>query len=279
MDIKPKLGIGSVQFGTSYGISNRNGQTSEEEVKRILNVASLNQIKLIDTAVAYGNAEQVLGKCDISDFEVVSKFMPPGIGNSLEQQLNQSLEKLNLSFLYGYLAHRPMSLVDSPQLWEQLLSLKRNGLIKKIGYSLNEPVELELLLRSGFFPDIIQVPFNIFDRRFEGLLTDLVRSGCEVHSRSVFLQGLFFMPPDQLSSFFDSVKALIVKLQTSTTNLAGDLLKFVLDKPFIHRVIIGVNDSKQLESNLNAINESSDLFNIIESISENILIPSRWPKN
>jgi hypothetical protein len=40
MQVSDKLGLGTVQFGLSYGISNKNGKTSDEEVQKILKTAS-----------------------------------------------------------------------------------------------------------------------------------------------------------------------------------------------------------------------------------------------
>ena len=56
-----KLCLGSVQWGSKYGISNTNGQTSVDEVSKILKEARLNGIQLIHTASSYGNAENILG--------------------------------------------------------------------------------------------------------------------------------------------------------------------------------------------------------------------------
>ena len=84
-----KLGLGTVQFGLPYGISNANGQTSAEEVKAILQAAAQHGISLLDTASAYGNAEAVLGKNDLRNFRIVSKYITPVAENSIEQQLQQ----------------------------------------------------------------------------------------------------------------------------------------------------------------------------------------------
>src|SRR5690606_20491882 len=131
----------------------------------------------------------------------------------LSVQLNQSLIKLGLNSLYGYLSHRPMSFLDHPNQWDELIMFKIEGKVEKIGFSLNELEELEQLVNKGFFPDLVQVPYNYFDRRFEGAMKDLKSRGCEIHTRSTFLQGLFFMNPRDLNDFFAEVKPIIVQLQ------------------------------------------------------------------
>ena len=48
MKLSEKLGLGTVQFGLSYGISNNSGKTSEKEVQKILNFAETNNINIQD---------------------------------------------------------------------------------------------------------------------------------------------------------------------------------------------------------------------------------------
>ena len=110
-----KIALGTVQFGTDYGVSNREGQTDAREVERILDTALEFGIDLIDTASAYGNAEQVLGRYDLSSFKVVSKFMPPPEGAAIAGQLGTTLSNLRVDSLYGYLAHRPDDLLENEE--------------------------------------------------------------------------------------------------------------------------------------------------------------------
>lgn len=273
-----KLGLGTVQFGTDYGISNKTGKTQGHEVEKILNTAKENHINYIDTASAYGNAEQVLGQLDLNEFRVVSKFMPPKKGSTIADELQQSFENLNLNRLYAYMAHRPISLLEDSDFWKDLNTLKSKRLIEKIGYSLNAPNELNQLLDKGYIPDIVQVPFNYFDQRFENQLLDLKHKGCEIHTRSTFLQGLFFMKPNELSTFFDEVKPVLKKLQEVHKKLGAALLDYVIQKDFIDHVIIGVENNAQFLKNISAVNHSKGIKALEVAISDRILMPSNWPQ-
>jgi aryl-alcohol dehydrogenase-like predicted oxidoreductase len=57
-----KIGLGSVQFGFDYGISNLEGKVPGEQVKRILDAAAESGIRVIDTASLYGDSESILGR-------------------------------------------------------------------------------------------------------------------------------------------------------------------------------------------------------------------------
>lgn len=277
-ELVQKIGLGTVQFGIPYGISNQTGQTSSEEVSTILDLAREKGIQVLDTASAYGNAEKILGQNNLSAFKLVSKFMPPEDGSTISDQLAKSLDDLGIASLYGYLAHRPDHLAKNLHLWNELISLKENGNIQKIGLSLNRPEELEKLLKKGIVPDIIQVPFNYFDRRFKKWMISLKDEGCEIHTRSAFLQGLFFMDVKKLDSHFVEVVQLLEHLQKNVHNLPGALLNFVLEQPFTDTVVVGVENRQQFIENLESVAMFERLPELRQDISESIVIPSTWPK-
>lgn len=275
-----KIGLGTVQFGTMYGISNTTGQTSIGEVEKILHTALDKGIQVIDTASAYGKAEEILGNYDLTRFKIVSKFIPVIKKNTITNQLQDSLSKLHLNSIHAYLAHRPMSLTEDTNQWNELQNLKEMGKVKKIGFSLNSPGELELLLKKKMIPDLVQVPYNYFDNRFRNYMIQLKGIGCEIHTRSTFLQGLFFMNPHNLPPFFDEVKSAITNLQLKyKSDLANVLLKYVTSFEFIDHVIIGVESEAQLIDSLRQNNSTQKLSQYNKTISELILMPSNWPVN
>jgi len=279
MNLNNKIGLGSVQFGIPYGVSNSVGQTSPEEVAKILYYSNKSGITIIDTASAYGNAECILGGNDLNRFKIISKFLPQEESDSIGLQLNKSLSNLRIDSLYGYLAHRPLNLIKNQKQWEELLTLKQEKKIRKIGFSLNDPHEFEMLYQKGMIPDLVQVPYNYFDNRFKNILIDLKADGCEIHTRSAFLQGLFFTNVKNLSSFFNEVKNEIEGLQIKyDTMLPGVLLKHVLSLSFIDVVIMGVENEKQLINNLININSAPLLESNNFNYSESVISPINWPK-
>lgn len=274
---KVRLGIGTVQFGVNYGISNTTGQTSLDEVSKILTLALENNIKLLDTASAYGESEKMLGNFDLSKFKVVSKFIPPEKEDFIEKQLQQSLTNLKIDTLYGYMAHRVSDVIENPIRWEEMIKLKESGLIKKVGFSFNTPDEVEKILELDMRPDLVQIPYNYFDQRFEKQIAIFNSMGCEVHTRSAFLQGLFFLSKEKLMPKFAQVAPIILSMQMKYKhNLAGALLNYCLSNPCIDHVIIGLNDSKQFIDNLKSMNNAESLQKIDVKIPDYITTPSRW---
>lgn len=279
-----KLALGTVQFGLEYGISNQSGKTSLREVGHIFETANAYGINMLDTAQAYGDSEDVIGKLNKNRFEVITKLHP----NELNKQdardmVTSSMERLGSLSLYGVLFHDAQSALTHPEAVEALKSKKLDERIKKYGYSVYTPEELEQLLAAYGVPDLMQVPFSHLDRRFEHHLKTLKQKGVEIHTRSTFLQGLFFMNVNELSDFFNPVKEYIGRLQSSFKNmseLAAYLLKFAVEQPFIDKIVVGVNDARQLNENLCALSRVEETIDLeVPSVNSKILMPNLWPKN
>ncbi len=272
-----RLALGSAQFGLPYGISNENGIVPPELLSEILIYCQRVGISVVDTAAAYGDAERNLGKQGVDDFKVVSKFY--GVSNQLEfeSRLKETLKNLRLKQLYGYLAHRPTELIENVWQWDLLLKKKEEGQVGKIGYSLNFPDELHRLLDRGFTPDLVQLPFNYLDRRFEEDIRSLKELDVEVHARSAFMQGLFFSEPNSLPAFFDPVKPFLTMFQEDTASLVGTLLKFVLENKSIDKVVIGVETPQHLQEIVESIPIARSSTLPIPSLSDRILSPVNWP--
>jgi aryl-alcohol dehydrogenase-like predicted oxidoreductase len=276
IDKASKIGLGTVQFGIDYGISNTNGVTNEIEVSNILELAKSRGVDTIDTAFLYGDSQKKLGKNDLSSFKVVSKFSTTN-EDEFNEQLTQTLNDLNLDKIYAFLSHNSSDVISNPKLWDLLNESKEKGVVSKIGFSLNTPEELELILKKGFFPDLIQIPYNYLDNRFEKQAEKLKLKGCEIHSRSTFLQGIFFRDVETLPSFYDEIKPIIKKIQQSF-NVSESLISFVKSQNFVDKIILGVENSNQLEMNLKVGKKINELEKLGRPISREILMPMFWPK-
>ena len=255
-----KLALGTVQFGQSYGVANKVGQVSAAEAKAILEYAASNGIKMLDTAIGYGESEQRLGEIGIPDWQVVSKIpaVPDGCGDIsgwVSESVRSSLQRLGVPRLYGLLLHKPLQLLgaDGGRIYAALQQLKGNGLVQKIGVSIYAPVELDDLYRRYNF-DVVQAPFNLLDRRLidSGWMSRLVDKGTELHVRSVFLQGLLLMLPHERPTKFNRWQALWTAysewLRAAKLTPLQACVRYSVSFPEISRVIVGVDNSDQLRS-------------------------------
>ena len=59
-------GLGTAQFGMKYGIANRSGRPEQAEVSDLLALARAGGATILDTAIASGDSETVLGRAGIA---------------------------------------------------------------------------------------------------------------------------------------------------------------------------------------------------------------------
>lgn len=282
MDKRSKIALGTVQFGLQYGIGNVEGKTNSIEVSKILNVAHIEGIRLLDTAQAYGDSEKVIGRLHKNRFRIITKINPnKAESRSAEVLVQQSLENLNLNSIYGLLFHSAISAFENPKIVAELKELRKRGIIQKLGFSVYTPSELEQLISKYGIPDIIQIPFSHLDQRFEKLAMDLHKVGVEIHTRSTFLQGLYFRDTYQLHEFFNPISSYVDQLRSrfiDNGQLARTLLSFSLSKDYIDSVVIGINNQFQLIENLREHESTEiDLPLVPKNIPEKILMPYLWP--
>ena len=254
-----KLALGTVQFGVDYGIANQEGRTKLDEARAILRTAFKSGIDTLDTAIAYGDSEQRLGEVGIENWHVISKLpsIPEDCNNItgwVVESVNASLARLKIKKLSGLLLHRPMQLLESngSELYGAMKAIKTMGLVEKIGVSIYEPKELDLLW-PYFDLDIVQIPFNILDRRMlsTGWLKKLHEADVEIHVRSIFLQGLLLMEPAGRPAYFQRWQSLWQLwdrwLDEENLQPAEACIRYALSFPEISKVIVGVDNQEQLE--------------------------------
>ena len=285
-----KLALGTAQFGLAYGIANTGGQVSAEAAGKILSRARAAGMDTIDTAVAYGESEQRLGEAGVGGWDVVSKL--PAIPDDcadvqgwVTTHVDASLARLRVPRLRGLLLHRPGQLLEANgrQLYQALLQLKDTGKVEKIGISIYEPSELDSLCVDYVF-DLVQAPFNVFDRRLatSGWLHRLHADGVEVHVRSAFLQGLLISAAGKSPTGFERWAPLWSAWKAwnidAGLNPLQAALGHVLSYPEIGRVVVGVDSLKQLNEILACAQSGQQRApETLATIDPDLLNPARWP--
>lgn len=281
-----KIVLGTVQFGVNYGINNTSGQVTPEEVCTILEIAEKAGILTLDTSSGYGASETVLGKSlkeTGTRFNIVSKY--PRCEASVRSTFEKSLANLCVDNLYGYLAHHFDFFLEQPSLFDDMIALKEEGKIQKVGFSLYTVAQLQYLLDHNVKFDILQFPYNIFDRQFEPYMEELVKRGVEIHTRSAFLQGLFFKDTKALPSKLVPLKPYIDNLHRycQDNSIAIEELAFgyVLANDNVKGALIGVDNHHQLESNIRVAGkvlrqEDIDFIKSIDVKEKELLNPVNW---
>ncbi len=287
-----KLSLGTVQFGLNYGISNISGQPNQQEVNEIVEYVYDNGINCFDTAQAYGNAEEVLGKAvdKRADIFIISKLKSKLFLNNAISNIDKSLKNLNKNSLYGLLLHDSELLYN----WKSEYTILVNNLIKDnkikyFGVSIYTSEDFELAISN---PSIkfIQIPFNIFDQRAirNKWFEKAKENNKLIFIRSIFLQGLFFMNIDKLPTNLTNAKQFLIKLNEYCIKL--NLSKSELALNFVDTVakesilLFGCDTINQAQENINNYKnlkqlDNDTIQNIIKdftNIDEDIYNPTKW---
>ena len=198
-----KYVLGTAQFGGPYGINLNKKLVKDIELKKIFTYSIKNKIKQLDTARNYGNCEKRLKYKNINNFDVISKIFIPRNSNQEPEawtrcQVNKIMKNLNLTKIYCILIHNPSYFPNRSKYFYALKKLKKEGLIKNIGFSVYETNYLKNIIKNYDF-DVVQIPYNVFDRRFEdeNCIILLKKKGIKIYVRSIFLQGMLLLNYDE----------------------------------------------------------------------------------
>lgn len=294
-----KLTLGTVQLGMDYGIANKKGKPQKEESWALLRYALASGAITLDTARHYGS-EEVIGESGLAgQFTIVSKFkLNEAELQSLElavaaarKSVLSSCKALNISRLPVCLFHQdkdnPMSLV-AKLLPPILTRLKEEGLIETGGISVYYPEELNEIT-DWESVQAVQVPMNVFDLRLlkNGLLQRLKQSGTAVFVRSVFLQGLLLMQPEDLPLNLIWAKKYLEQLNTlamdAGMSLAQLAFAYVRDTDGVTSLVIGAENTDQVKQNTALLNGPalpaairSAIETLFSDVPEKLITPGLW---
>ncbi len=302
-----KITLGTAQLGMNYGIANITGKPDFYSAIEILKFAWKNGINSFDTAPAYGNSEKIIGsfissisKEEIKKPVIVSKLPAINIEKNLtfdkiysfiNKNITLSLKNLKINRIPIYLLHLPSDLyIEDGIIIDCLNQVKNEGLIERFGLSVYNPEDVENSLRFKEI-DAIQVPINLFDNRLikMGLLKKLKQNGYMIFARSIYLQGLFFIPPENLPNRLEIAKKYLLKLRKLLKDIEFNIEKlaflYVRDLPEITSLVIGSENIDQIAENIKLLKEkplSDDIYQKINEefndIPERITNPSLWNK-
>lgn len=284
-----QLSLETTEFRRPYSGAPRPGTSPDEIMLNALRYG----IRAFDSAGAYGEAEKILGdflqQYEDLHVKITTKIRPNALFSlkpaqyldSLRQNLIASLRNFGEPQIYACLFHNADHLQDEAAL-AALYALKEEGLTKKVGICVTDTAQFEAADASPYI-DVIQIPYNVFDTRFDGVLEKTPK---EIQARGIFLKGLILMNEEEVPRAFNDVKPYLHTLGSycerhgvSRTELA---LTFVKTQPRISTLIIAVDNVKQLEEDCRCFAKNGDptalreLPDQLGGIDEHIIQPALW---
>lgn len=294
-----KLVLGTAQLGIDYGINNKKGKPSYDEAFDILNLAYENNIRILDTASAYGESEKIIGsymKKENREFKIATKLpkytVDCSISEFVNNQVDRSLKNLKIQKINYYFIHNLSDILKQSNIFNMLIDLKKNGVIENIGISIYDVDEYEYIVYNlSNFIDIIQLPYNILDLRWtkNKLLSNAKEYEFEIFIRSVFLQGFLFLDKEKAEEihagaykYLKQIKDFCLKKNIEISQIA---IEYVKSQSFLDYLIVGCENTTQLKEIIHYFNYKDDLLQneILEfalqnfaNVEKEIFDPRTW---
>jgi aryl-alcohol dehydrogenase-like predicted oxidoreductase len=276
-----RLILGTANFLLGYGLLKSDVYARGGFIESILSTALRLGINRIDTAQTYGEAELIIGQIAPRLFHTITKI--PKIeassgyfGSEINVMVNDSMTRLNSDEIYGLLLHFPSQLLatEGREIYDELLRLKSEGKVKKIGCSVYDIQELESIIEL-YDIDLVQLPLNVFD--------ELSNKGIEIHVRSVFLQGLLLMSPNSRPSWLNGHDTALIEwqdyLQETKLDPVEVCLNYVLKNQLISGVVVGVDAADQVVKLVDICHSKNSYIGFKPSKIDNCLVdPRLWKK-
>ncbi|MBR0146356.1 MAG: aldo/keto reductase [Eubacterium sp.] len=296
-----KLCLGTVQFGMDYGVFNQPKQEPEYCI-RCLDYATQNGIDAIDTATAYGIAEEIVGEflakrtVQRDRLFVSTKLLP----NSLDEcrpseyvsvicsKLKRSLDVLHTDYVDAYYLHSSRYAFRE-EILEALTVVEQEGLAKKVGVSVYYPEEAEACFHSPFVK-YIQLPYSIFDHRMKehAVFEKAAAANCSVDVRTVFIKGLIRLTDPEVPAHLEKAKPILKKLDQicSETGFSRiDLaMGYVKREKSVSHLVFGIRTLEQLQEDMISFGKDvpEEIFQEIDrefsGIAADLVVPSLWVK-
>ena len=285
-----KYCLGTVQFGIDYGIQGNN-RPSQESVFNILDTAIASDINTFDTAIAYGEAERILGqylldkRIDANSINIITKDKSSKNVNELYSNIERSLNRLNINKLYGFLFHDSI-VVNDEESMGLLYKIREEGYAKNVGVSIYTPCEALKALEYDI--DIIQIPYNLFDNRLDKIcfFEKAKDKNIEIYARSSLLQGLALMDYNKLPENVAFAKDYLIKFDDLCRKYKIDRLNaavnYVSSNRFIDYIVFGTDNISQLREYLSIrgciLSKSfiNDVKNCFVDVPDKLVNPVLW---
>ena len=284
-----------------YGVQG-GSRPSIDEAVAMLDYAMQNGVDAIDTAAAYGTAEEVVGAflsrktLPREALQVISKFgtnifegaAVADYATRLRTAAETSLRRIKSDYLDAYICHVPTAAGD-PAIIEAMAALKASSLVRHVGFSVYDPEQAQACLTADVV-DFIQSPFSLLDRRMEtsGALAAACAKGVDLHTRSAFVQGLMLMDVAKIPEHLAATRPVIRDLEAACAEAGLSrralALAFVKANPNISHLVFGVDNRTQLREIVDDFARDipaetvEGIASRFASVPADVFMPNKWRK-
>jgi aryl-alcohol dehydrogenase-like predicted oxidoreductase len=252
-----KLGLATAQFGLDQPPGSR-GRPRDVEARDILSIAGRSGLAVLEVGRLSASADSLLRGAlpQPNPFRMTLTATRPDRGpEAVETELRAQMLRLGVERVDTILAPSATDLFSphGPAMWDRLKALKDQGACRRIGvpvYASDDPVGVA----RRFKPDVVQAPASLLDQRLllDGSLATIAELGVEVHLRSIFLNGVLFLPPDRAPSHLKAAAGRISRARRLIAEGRSDPLQaalgFALTRPEASAVLVGVTSASEMSA-------------------------------
>lgn len=292
--------LGAAQLGSAYGVNNRDGKPAYETARDIVDTAWQLGVRQFDTARDYGDSEAILGQIfqelelnPSNGLEVHTKWNLAETPDAaaVESQFAETLDRLQLNFVDTLYAHDFESFdAASDEVKSAIVERIAAGQLGHFAVSVYDPEQAFSAIDDQRV-SVVQITGNAFDRRFEdsGFIAAASAKSIRVFVRSLYLQGLLMMSPEQIPDRLDFTREAIAAWRGFCEKHGLLLEAFALQYASQKRwgtPIIGCDSAGQVRENVRLLSEAQLISQTILSEWENsaaaqveqrVFDPRQWP--
>ena len=220
----------------------------------ILNAVLDAGINFIDTAISYGNSEELIGRYIAhrrSEYYIATKGSTWNRKGLLEG-LETSLSRLKSDYVDVMQLHNP-SVADCErgELVDALMEMRRQGKVRWIAVSTTLPA-LPTFLGWGVF-DAFQVPYSALERDHEGWITRSAEAGVGIIIRGGVGLGEPGVGKGDSPTWRKFQEAGLDELRNPGESRTAFVLRFTLTHAHAHTNIAGTTSPDHLRENVEAV--------------------------
>lgn len=275
--------LGTANLGLTYGATNV-GEFDPINSSRILKDSRLLGIDGFDTAPDYGVAEELIGReLNGSDSQkIITKIpkLPEYTFDKVYISLKKSMRKLRAKKIYGLLFHDP-EIWKLKQISDITKKLFETELVQRIGFSSYDENSIYSGVKVVPEWNIFQVPENAVDRRLfnSNLLNELRDSGCDLHVRSIFMQGMLAQTDKMSIKVFprigNELEYFYKYIQERNISPIDLCMSYANAIPWSTASIVAAASPRQLREILNFKSVEFD-FEKLPKLQDEFLDPRKW---
>ena len=251
-----KLGFGLMR------LPEKDGKTDIEQVKTMVDMFMSGGFTYFDTAYVYGNGEServakeaLVDRYERGSFQLATKlplFDKDESFEDIKQRFYTSLERTGTGYFDFYLIHNisanRRAMAEKWGIWQWLQELKREGLIRHVGFSFHDSAEaLDELLTAHPETEFVQLQINYKDWDDKSVQSRACYEVAMKHNVPVII-----MEPVKggtLSSLPLEAEALM-KAHRPDASISSWAVRYCASLPGVITVLSGMSNIQQMEDNL-----------------------------